>query len=133
MFETPILIENTISWGNGVNRWGFSPFEGDGNGFKLGGGDPDVPANHIVRNCFAFQNAADGFTDHGNYGTITLDHNTSWKNGKTGFAYAQPPSKLTNNAAVNNAAVYTLMSGGSQSCNSWNIGGTWNDARFKST
>ncbi|KAJ6261623.1 hypothetical protein Dda_4293 [Drechslerella dactyloides] len=93
MFETPILIENTIAWGNGVNRWGFSPFEGDGNGFKLGGGDPDVPANHIVRNCFAFRNAVDGFTDNGNYGTLTLDHNTSWKNNGTGFDFADSPKK----------------------------------------
>ncbi|EGX45641.1 hypothetical protein AOL_s00169g247 [Orbilia oligospora ATCC 24927] len=133
MFETPILIENTIAWGNGVNRWGFSPFEGDGNGFKLGGGDPDVPANHIIRNCYAFSNAKHGFTDNGNYGTLNLDHNTAWKNGGTGFSFANSPSKLTNNLASNNAATYTLKSGGSQSANSWNIGGTWNDARFIST
>ncbi|KAF3919109.1 hypothetical protein ABW21_db0206089 [Orbilia brochopaga] len=133
MFESPILIENTLAWGNGVNRWGFSPFEGDGNGFKLGGGDPDVPANHIVRNCFSFRNAVDGFTDNGNYGKLTLDHNTAWKNEGTGYDFASSPSKLTNNLASNNAATYTLASGGSQSGNSWNIGGTWNDARFIST
>lgn len=34
-FTSPVTIENTYSWGNGFNRWGFSPFEGDGNGFKL--------------------------------------------------------------------------------------------------
>ncbi|KAF3937145.1 hypothetical protein ABW19_dt0207848 [Dactylella cylindrospora] len=133
MFETPILVENTIAWGNGVNRWGFSPFEGDGNGFKLGGGDPDVPAAHIVRNCFSFQNAVDGFTDNGNYGQLVIEENTAWKNGGTGFDFGSSQSKFTNNLASNNAATHNIISGSTQSGNSWNIGGTWNDARFIST
>ncbi|KAK6525111.1 hypothetical protein TWF694_005259 [Orbilia ellipsospora] len=132
-FTSPITLTDTLSWGNGANRWGFTDFAGDGNGYKLGGGDPDVPANHIVRNCYAFQNVHHGFTDNGNYGVLTLDHNTAWKNNGTGFSFASSASKLTNNLASNNAATYTLLSGGSQSGNSWNIGGTWNDARFKST
>ncbi|EPS45992.1 hypothetical protein H072_30 [Dactylellina haptotyla CBS 200.50] len=133
MFETPITLEYTLSWGNGVNRWGFPDWAGDGNGFKLGGGDPDVPANHVVKYCIAFQNAKHGFTDNGNYGTITVDHCTAWKNTGTGFTFSSSPSKLTKDLASNNAATYTLGSGGSSSGCSWNIGGTWNDARFKST
>lgn len=38
-FKSKITIVDTISWGNGVNRWNFPDFGGDGNGFKLGGGD----------------------------------------------------------------------------------------------
>src|SRR5262245_42218872 len=49
-FLSPIRIEDSMAWGNGFNRWNFPNFAGDGNGFKLGGGDPDPPANHIVRN-----------------------------------------------------------------------------------
>ena len=35
--------------------WGFSDFQGDGNGFKLGGGDAadKGPANHVITNCIA--------------------------------------------------------------------------------
>ncbi|GGW97355.1 hypothetical protein GCM10010321_09110 [Streptomyces chartreusis] len=39
-FASSILIENTISYGNGYNRWNFPDFAGDGNGFKMGGGSP---------------------------------------------------------------------------------------------
>ena len=43
-FTSPVLIENTIAYGNGFNRWNFPDFAGDGNGFKLGGGTP-APAS----------------------------------------------------------------------------------------
>lgn len=55
MFASPVTIEEVYSWGNGYNRWGFSPFEGDGNGFKLGITD-NPPANHVIRNSIAFAN-----------------------------------------------------------------------------
>ncbi|KDN64587.1 putative pectate lyase L, partial [Colletotrichum sublineola] len=29
-FKPPVTIMDTISWGNGVNQWGFSDFQGDG-------------------------------------------------------------------------------------------------------
>ena len=132
LFTSPVTIETTISYGNGVNRWGFSDFAGDGNGFKLGGGDPDPAANHVVKNSIAYQNAAHGFTDNGNPGALTVDHNTAWKNTKTGFAFGNSKSKLTANLAVNNATTVSLGSG-SASGNSWQIGGTWNDAALQST
>ncbi|KAI4519404.1 hypothetical protein K525DRAFT_287209 [Schizophyllum commune Loenen D] len=49
-FRSPLTVETTYAWGNGFNRWGFEPFEGDGNGFKLGGGDKVImePAAHIT-------------------------------------------------------------------------------------
>lgn len=37
-FTSPVTIERTWSFGNGVNRWDLAPFDGDGYGFKLGGG-----------------------------------------------------------------------------------------------
>lgn len=52
-----------------IFRWEFEEFEGDGNGFKVGGGggddEPDDigPADHAVVNCFAFSNTAGGFVD----------------------------------------------------------------------
>ncbi|MET7702558.1 right-handed parallel beta-helix repeat-containing protein [Streptomyces sp. NPDC005485] len=67
-FTSPILIENTLAYGNGFNRWNFPDFAGDGNGFKLGGGSPAPAVAHTVRNSLAFQNAAHGFTDNGNAG-----------------------------------------------------------------
>lgn len=62
-FKSPITVKNTYAWGNGFNRWGFNPFEGDGNGFKLGGGDEAdrAPAAHVITNSISWLNAAGGF------------------------------------------------------------------------
>jgi hypothetical protein len=48
-FTSPILIEDTIAYSNGFNRWNFPDFAGDGNGFKLGGGSPAPAVAHTVR------------------------------------------------------------------------------------
>ena len=50
-FKSAVTIENTYSWGNGFNRWNFEDFEGDGNGFKLGGGDAseDITVHEVPR------------------------------------------------------------------------------------
>jgi hypothetical protein len=131
-FLSPIVIEDSMAWGNGVNRWGFPDFAGDGNGFKLGGGDPDPPANHVVRNSMAFDNAQRGFIDNGNPGSLTIDHSTAWRNGGTGFDFAASTSGLTSNLAVGNARPVS-QGASAASGNSWNIGGTWNDAALAST
>jgi hypothetical protein len=130
-FLSPIVIENSMAWGNGFNRWNFPNFAGDGNGFKLGGGDPDPPANHVVRNSMAFNNAQRGFIDNGNPGSLTIDRSTAYKNGGTGFGFAASTSRLTGNLAVGNASAVSLGSS-TASGNSWNIGGTWNDAALES-
>jgi hypothetical protein len=60
-----------------MNRWNFPNFSGDGNGFKLGGGDEDLPANHVVRNSIAFNNIAGGFIDNAKPGSLTLQRSTA--------------------------------------------------------
>lgn len=151
-FKSAVTIEDTIAWGNGVNRyvswpftmltndlriyrWGFTDFAGDGNGFKLGGGNAgDIgPANHVIKNSIAFQNAAKGFTDNSQTGSFTLTRNTAWDNGDVGFKMSTASSTLTSNiAAVNGNAQTTLTGSQTQTGNSWNIGGTWNNAAFLS-
>ncbi|MFE4967481.1 pectate lyase [Streptomyces sp. NPDC056660] len=37
-FSSPVTIEHSWAFGNGRNRWSDAAFEGNGNGFKLGGG-----------------------------------------------------------------------------------------------
>jgi hypothetical protein len=130
-FLSPIQIEDSMAWGNGFNRWNFPDFAGDGNGFKLGGGDPDPPANHVVHNTMSFNNAKHGFTDNGNPGSLTIDHATAWHNGGTGFVFTSSTSRLTANLAASNAKPMSLGSS-TGTGNSWNIGGTWNDAALQS-
>ncbi|KAF1954856.1 pectin lyase-like protein [Byssothecium circinans] len=138
-FKSGITVVDTISWGNGFNRWGFSPFEGDGNGFKLGGGGAgDIgPANHNITNCIAFSNAAKGFTDNKQTGNFILLRNTAWNNGDVGVQVSTAVATLTNNiAAVNkktttNSAQVSLSSSQKLSGNSWSSG-TWTNATFAS-
>jgi hypothetical protein len=125
-FTSAITIQNTIAYGNGYNRWSIPNFSGDGNGFKLGGSSGTGPAaSHSVSNSMAFSNAAHGFTDNGNTGSIIVNRCTAYKNAKTGFDFdGGSTSKLTANLAVGNATAVALGSS-TASGNSWNIGGTW--------
>ncbi|KAL4962918.1 putative pectate lyase [Aspergillus stella-maris] len=134
-FTSAVTIEDTISWGNGVNRWDFTPFEGDGNGFKLGGGDEaDIgPANHIITNCIAFDNAHDGFTDNSQPGDFNLSRNTAWDNGAIGFRFGTAVATLTGNIAASNAERPASLSEEQiSSGNSWDADDSWDDASFVS-
>ncbi|KAF2854495.1 polysaccharide lyase family 9 protein [Plenodomus tracheiphilus IPT5] len=132
MFGSPVTLEEVYSWGNGFNRWGFSSFEGDGNGFKLGITD-NPPANHIVRNSIAFSNAKKGFIDNGNPGSLTFQRNTAWNNGDVGFNMRSSSSSMTANIAVANvgSSQVSLVSTVKASGNSWNSG-SWSNSSFKS-
>ncbi|MEU9834172.1 right-handed parallel beta-helix repeat-containing protein [Streptosporangium sp. NPDC048047] len=132
-FLSPILIEDSVAYGNGFNRWNLPNYTGDGNGFKLGGGDVDLPAAHVVRNSVAFDNKVGGFIDNANPGAISLDHSTAWRNGGTGFDLADADGTLTHDLAVGNGRQADLGSSSTGSGNSWDLGGTWNDAALLST
>ncbi|MDI5938159.1 MULTISPECIES: right-handed parallel beta-helix repeat-containing protein [unclassified Micromonospora] len=123
MFESPILLENSLAWGNGFNRWNLPDYTGDGNGFKLGGNG--VAANHTVRNSMAWGNAVGGFIDNNNPGRHAIDHCTAWNNPGAGFDFSRSSSTLTKNLAVANGTAASLGSTSTGSGNSWNIGGTW--------
>jgi hypothetical protein len=130
-FLSPITIEDGLTYGNGVNRWGFPDFAGDGNGFKLGGGDDDFGADHVLSNVAAFDNVADGFTDNGNLGSLRIGHATAWDNGEVGFDLDSSTSAITDSLAVDNATAAQL--GGSTSTrNSWDGGGTWDAGDLRS-
>ncbi|MEU4423436.1 right-handed parallel beta-helix repeat-containing protein [Actinoplanes sp. NPDC024001] len=125
-FSSPVTIQNTVAYGNGYNRWGIPNFSGDGNGLKLGGSGGTGPAaSHAVTNTMAFGNAAHGFTDNGNTGSITINRSTAYQNAKTGFDVdGGSTSRLTANLAVGNKTAVALGSS-TASGNSWNLGGTW--------
>ncbi|KAH6643576.1 family 9 polysaccharide lyase [Boeremia exigua] len=132
MFADAVTLDEVYAWGNGVNRWGFSSFNGDGNGFKLGiTGNP--PANHIVRNSIAFANAKKGFIDNGNPGALQVSRNTAWANGDVGFNFRSSSSRVSANiAAVNvGSAQVSLVSTVVATGNSWQSG-TWSNSTFKS-
>lgn len=131
-FGSSILIENSASWGNGVNRWNFPDFAGDGNGWKMGGGDPIVTASHTIRNTYAFDNANNGFIDNGNPGQHVLDRNTAWRNTGTGYRFDRSSARLSNNLAVANGTPATLGTS-TATANSWNIKSSWSAGDLLST
>ncbi|KZM23614.1 uncharacterized protein EKO05_0003428 [Ascochyta rabiei] len=139
-FKSKVTVIDTISWGNGINRWGFTDFQGDGNGFKLGGGDEadKKAANHQLTNCIAFNNAAKGFTDNSQPGNFVLQRNTAWNNGDVGFKSTTAVTTFTSNIAASNiksttnSAQVSLNSAQKQTGNSWQGSTTWNNAAFKS-
>ncbi|KAA6223423.1 pectate lyase [Streptomyces albofaciens JCM 4342] len=99
-FAGPVTIEHTWAYGNGRNRWNDPAFEGNGNGFKLGGGG--TVAAHVVNNNAAWDNTLHGFTENSNPGATVLTRNTAYANKKEGFYFATGKARLSKNLAVAN-------------------------------
>ncbi|KAI9903055.1 hypothetical protein N3K66_002407 [Trichothecium roseum] len=132
MFGSAVTIEEVYAWGNGYNRWDFTPFEGDGNGFKLGITD-NPPADHVIRNSIAFGNYKKGFIDNGNPGSLTFERNTAWNNGDTGYLMRSSSSTMTGNiGAVNVNEQADLIDAVSSSGNSWDSSDSWSNSSFVS-
>jgi hypothetical protein len=93
------LVESCVSRGNsddGIDLWqttettvrqcwsydnGYAPdgtAAGDGDGFKLGGGNGS--GDNLVRRCLAFDNRVRGFDDNGATRPVTLYNCTAWRN-----------------------------------------------------
>ncbi|HTY36278.1 MAG TPA: right-handed parallel beta-helix repeat-containing protein, partial [Bacteroidota bacterium] len=81
MGTSPVLIDSCIAYRNGVDVWFSGSFDGNGNGFKLGGDYIATP--HIVRNCLSFDNAGNtgrGFDENNNTAGQTLYNCTAFRN-----------------------------------------------------
>lgn len=91
-----VTIDNCWAWHNGDPALfpQMSSYNGDGNGFKLGG--QNRPACHLVRNCIAFDNPRGiGFEDNNNSAPITLLNCTAWGN-RCNFEFKKYPHVLKN-------------------------------------
>lgn len=87
-------------------------FEGDGNGFKLGG--TSVPCEVIVDNCVAAWNFAHGFTDNSNPGHITISNCTAINNGEFSSDATANPKEMDNfnlnrDGLINNKNYYSNL------------------------
>lgn len=90
---------------------------------------------HTLRNSFAFKNAKHGITDNGNPGALALTGNTTFRNSGTGFDAdtSGAVAVLTRNLSVADGKAAALGTGTVADGNSWNLGGTWNEASVLST
>jgi hypothetical protein len=78
----PVTLENCEATGNGKFING-GVTGGDGNGYKLG--DDTASVAHVLKNCVANNNYANGFTGNGNPATIILQNCSGTGNGKKLF------------------------------------------------
>jgi hypothetical protein len=129
-FSSPVTIEHSWAFGNGKNRWNDSAFEGNGNGYKLGGGG--VTVAHVVNNNAAWDNTLNGFTENSNPGAIVLNRNTAYANAEAGFYFATGKARLARNLAVGNkGGLSKLGSSTVSAANNWD--GGVSTPSFKST
>ncbi|MFF4565816.1 right-handed parallel beta-helix repeat-containing protein [Streptomyces sp. NPDC001435] len=120
-FSSPVTIEHSWAFGNGKNRWHDSAFEGNGNGFKLGGGG--VAVAHVVNDNAAWDNTLNGFTENSNTGAIVLNRNTAYANTEAGFYFATGKARLARNLAVGNkGGLAKLGSRTVSAANNWDSG-----------
>jgi hypothetical protein len=122
LWETsvPVLIDNCWAFQNGYNIWGDPNFQGDGNGFKLGGNF--VPASHIITRSVAFDNRVRGFDQNNNAAGLILYNNTAFRNQSRNFSLPSNPTSggphiLKNNLSYMGTNVIILSS--EQETNSW--------------
>ena len=121
-----ITIENCWTWHNGdPAMWGFTEFNGDGNGFKLGGDGEPCPI--IVKNCVAFDihfGAMSGFSENDNGMPITLYNCIAW-NCARDFNMQNQAHIIKNCVAFDNIrqAPKDISSSAVQQNDSWNIAG----------
>ncbi len=121
-----IVIENCMTWSNGFNFFDGptnTSFNGNGNGFKLGG--DYYPGPHRISHCVAFGNKANGYDQNNNVAGITLDQNTAWANGSRDFNLnhntTNAPMKgvhvLRNNLSI--GGTVSIQASALQTNNSW--------------
>ncbi|MGP3988417.1 right-handed parallel beta-helix repeat-containing protein [Streptomyces sp. 3N207] len=120
-FESGITVERSWAYGNGENRWNDGAFEGNGNGFKLGG--DGTAADHVVQSNAAWDNAQHGFTENSNPGAMSVSRNTAYANGAYGFYFAEGSAELGKNLAANDADGKAKTGGSTSSTgNNWDSG-----------
>lgn len=135
----PVLIDSCWSFGNGQNFWQdyISTFQGDGNGFKLGGGGGvDGNAPNVVLNSFAFNNVSKGFDQNHNAWGVTCINCTGYNNNGIGnFAFAEVPAK-GQHVMINNLSYagtgQNIAAGSVETTNSWNMGLNFTADMFES-
>ncbi len=123
MGNAPVTITNCWAFWTGSNYWNNPSFNGNGNGFKLGGSN--VAAAHRLVRSVAFHNLHHGIDQNNNTAGLTVDQNTSWANGSRNFYLNHgantTPHVVRNNLSFDGIAGDTFTSGTLATNNSWQV------------
>ena len=121
-----VVIENCMTWSNGFNFFDGptnTSFNGNGNGFKLGGNFYFGP--HRISGCVSFGNKANGYDQNNNNAGLTVDNNTAWNNGSKNFNLNHgtniTPHVVRNNLSIAGGSSDSFRAGSLLTNNSWQI------------
>jgi uncharacterized membrane protein YgcG len=122
--DVTTTLENCWTFNNGYLKNG-SASSGNGNGFKMGGGDNGNSAllkhNMVLKRCLAFDNRVKGFDQNNNVGSMTLYNCTAYRNG-TNYSIIRALDSGKTLIVVNCVSLGsygTLGSFATQQTNSW--------------
>lgn len=123
-----VIVKDCWAWRNGVNLWGFSPMNGDGNGFKLGHGSG---AHQLIR-CVAYSHKAHGVDLNGNTSGVKTYNCTCVSSAGKNFNFDEHSSihQMRNNISyLGTVNIYTEID---DTYNTWNSGFSVSAADFAS-
>jgi len=119
-----LASKDDLNWEYGQKNSLSTTWNGDGNGFKLGG--DDWAAKHVVRNCIAFDGyvTGAGFSENNNADSLFIFNCVSWQ-GLKNFRVRAFPSDLRNNISFDakvggESQMFDLAVGTTELNNSWN-------------
>ena len=133
-FDSKVGTQMTDRYGNTITiTLKEFPCQGNGNGFKMGGGY----TNHkiLIHHCLAVANRERGFDQNNNDGTMWVYNNTGYANGYNfGFTTAYGTNYMRNNISFSgkNADKPESKTVEANDHNTWNSGFTCSAADFQS-
>jgi hypothetical protein len=123
MATNTVVITNCWAFRMGTNIFGDTAWQGNGNGFKLGGNYVGTP--HRFVRCLAFGNMANGVDQNNNIAGQTVDNNTSWGNHAANFQLNHgtntTPHVIRNNLSFAGSSGDSFRSGSLMTNNSWQV------------
>jgi Pel9A-like, right handed beta helix region/Immunoglobulin I-set domain len=127
MGTSPVLIDQCWAFYSGTNYWNSPQFDGNGNGFKLGGNY--IATQHRLVRSVAFRNQANGVDQNNNTAGQIIDQNTGWANLMKNFnlnhnstnAPMQGVHVLRNNLSIAGGSSDSWRAGSLLTNNSWQV------------
>ena len=133
-FDSKVGTQMTDRYGNTITiTLEQYPCQGNGNGFKMGGGYTDHKVT--VHHCLAVANTERGFDQNNNGGTMWLYNNSAYSNGVNyGFTTAYGTNTLQNNITLSSKKgdAYKAQTVVANDHNSWNNGFSCSAGDFQS-
>lgn len=124
--DIPVTLDNCWGFWNGYNIFGYvGTWNGNGNGFKLGG--EGTAAEHRLTNCIAFGNRSKGFDHNNGNAGQTMVNCTSYSNNAANFSFYETPTEgtLLRSIFINNVSfggtLTNLAANSLMISNSWQI------------